>query len=163
MLNEPAFPKFLADSTSILLLRKRTNTRSIANDGREDPNLHFHQFGSLSILAHLILILPHPLTFSPSAQPPTSSPPATGSSHHRLRLRPRLTLLYRPLASISSFLAPTSKIYRSLTPQFKVFLHMSAMTLGGCIWAEKRVGEYLEVVRKERRAERRAEMERRGR
>jgi hypothetical protein len=40
---------------------------------------------------------------------------------------------------------------------------MGAMTLGGCIWAEKRVGEYLQVVRKERRAERRAEMERRGR
>ena len=43
-------------------------------------------------------------------------------------------------------------IYRGLTVQFKVFIQISAMTLGGCIFAEKRVTEYNNVVRTRNRA-----------
>jgi hypothetical protein len=43
-------------------------------------------------------------------------------------------------------------IYRGLTVQFKVFIQISAMTLGGCIFAEKRVGEYNDAVRRRNRA-----------
>ncbi|KAJ9663545.1 hypothetical protein H2198_000811 [Neophaeococcomyces mojaviensis] len=43
-------------------------------------------------------------------------------------------------------------IYRGLTIQFKVFIQLSAMTLGGCIFAEKRVSEYNDMVRRRNRA-----------
>ncbi|KAH0846783.1 hypothetical protein AYO21_07852 [Fonsecaea monophora] len=43
-------------------------------------------------------------------------------------------------------------VYRGLTIQFKVFLQISAMILGGCIFAEKRVGEFNEGIRRQRRA-----------
>lgn len=43
-------------------------------------------------------------------------------------------------------------VYRGLTPQFKVFMQLSAMTLGGCIFAEKRVSEYNDNVRRRNRA-----------
>ncbi|EXJ71895.1 uncharacterized protein A1O5_04396 [Cladophialophora psammophila CBS 110553] len=43
-------------------------------------------------------------------------------------------------------------LYRGLTVQYKVFLQISAMMLGGCIFAEKRVGEFNEGVRRRRRA-----------
>lgn len=43
-------------------------------------------------------------------------------------------------------------IYRGLTVQFKVFIQLSAMTLGGCIFAEKRVSEYNDMVRRRNRA-----------
>ncbi|PGG95985.1 hypothetical protein GX51_08051 [Blastomyces parvus] len=120
------------------------------------------RYGSISILAHLILLLPHPLRFassSPSssnaASPPTTS---TSSSHGKPEPKPkpptRTPLLYRPLTALSANLAPMSRIYRGLTPQFKVFLQLSAMTLGGCIWAEKRVNEYMDLMRKTKRAER---------
>jgi len=36
--------------------------------------------------------------------------------------------------------------------QFKVFIQLSAMTLGGCIFAEKRVSEYNDMVRRRNRA-----------
>ncbi|PGG99552.1 hypothetical protein AJ79_08489 [Helicocarpus griseus UAMH5409] len=114
------------------------------------------RFGSISILAHLILLLPHPLRFSSS--PPTSSPATTShpQPHHPPSAeKPKRTPLpYRPLTSLSASLAPTSRVYRGLTPQFKVFLQLSAMTLGGCIWAERRVNEFLEVTRRVKRAER---------
>ncbi|OAX81222.1 hypothetical protein ACJ72_04438 [Emergomyces africanus] len=119
------------------------------------------RFGSISILAHLILLLPHPLRFASSPSPSnTSSTPATstpssqGHPKPKPKPSPRTPLPYRPLTSLSANLAPISRIYRGLTPQFKVFLQLSSMTLGGCIWAEKRVNEYLEVMRKVKRAER---------
>jgi len=43
-------------------------------------------------------------------------------------------------------------VYRGLTIQFKVFIQLSAMTLGGCIFAEKRVSEYNDMVRRRNRA-----------
>lgn len=43
-------------------------------------------------------------------------------------------------------------VYRGLTVQFKVFIQLSAMTLGGCIFAEKRVSEYNDMVRHRNRA-----------
>ncbi|KAK2809746.1 hypothetical protein FQN50_003591 [Emmonsiellopsis sp. PD_5] len=128
------------------------------------------RFGSISILAHLILLLPHPLRFSsptphttpsPTTTPPprststpSSQPSPNTQSHPPKPPRTRTPLPYRPLTRLSEAIAPTSRIYRGLTPQFKVFLQISAMTLGGCIWAEKRVGEYLDVVRRVKRAER---------
>lgn len=50
------------------------------------------------------------------------------------------------------------QIYRNLTPQFKTYIQISAMMLGGCIWAERRVNEYRLFVRRKLRVE---EMERR--
>ncbi|OJD12186.1 hypothetical protein AJ78_07177 [Emergomyces pasteurianus Ep9510] len=118
------------------------------------------RFGSVSILAHLILLLPHPLRFASSSPPNTSStttnstPSSHGHPEPKLKPAPHTPLPYRPLTSLSANLAPISRVYRGLTPQFKVFLQLSSMTLGGCIWAEKRVNEYLEVTRKLNRAER---------
>ncbi|EXJ80477.1 hypothetical protein A1O1_08622 [Capronia coronata CBS 617.96] len=43
-------------------------------------------------------------------------------------------------------------VYQNLTVQFKVFLQMSAMILGGCIFAERRVTDYNESVRRRNRA-----------
>ncbi|KIX93655.1 uncharacterized protein Z520_10561 [Fonsecaea multimorphosa CBS 102226] len=43
-------------------------------------------------------------------------------------------------------------VYRGLTIQFKVFLQISAMILGGCIFAEKSVGDFNEGIRRQRRA-----------
>jgi hypothetical protein len=98
--------------------------------------------------------LPHPFVFSaPStpAHPATQSRPRP-SIFSRDYLRSRL--FHRPLEGFSEWISPGSKVYRGLTPQFKVFLQMAAMTLGGCIWAEKRVTEYINIVRKIRRADR---------
>ncbi|EEQ32644.1 conserved hypothetical protein [Microsporum canis CBS 113480] len=107
------------------------------------------RFGALSILAHLILSLPHPMHFTPSS----GSKAANSQPSPSPRKPP---LVYRPLISFSTSIAPMSRVYRGLTPQFKTFIQISVMTLGGCIWAEKRVGEYLDHVRKVKRAERRA-------
>lgn len=46
----------------------------------------------------------------------------------------------------------TNPIYRGLTVQFKVYIQISAMMLGGCIFAEKRINEYNESVRRRNRA-----------
>ena len=43
-------------------------------------------------------------------------------------------------------------VYRGLTVQFKVFIQLSAVTLGGCIFAEKRVTEYNDYIRRRNRA-----------
>ena len=43
-------------------------------------------------------------------------------------------------------------MYRGLTVQFKVFIQLSAMTLGGCIFAEKKVSEYNDMVRRRNRS-----------
>ncbi|EAS37446.3 uncharacterized protein CIMG_02800 [Coccidioides immitis RS] len=116
------------------------------------------RFGSLSIIAHLILILPHPMHFADHTPAPPS-PSSASSSPFRGRRPINLASVYRPLMSISESIAPISRVYRGLTPQFKVFLQISAMTFGGCIWAEKRVQEYLDVMRKVKRAKRRVETE----
>ncbi|EXJ79724.1 hypothetical protein A1O3_08007 [Capronia epimyces CBS 606.96] len=46
----------------------------------------------------------------------------------------------------------TNPIYRGLTVQFKVYIQISAMTLGGCIFAEKQVTDYNNAVRRRNRA-----------
>ncbi|KAL4936852.1 hypothetical protein BDV06DRAFT_227497 [Aspergillus oleicola] len=133
------------------------------------------RFGSVSILAHMIMILPHPFKFSPSANTPstTTGPPAPmqsqsqtqepshghGSSSNPRKPSPfsaslKSRLFYSPLEGFSEWLSPTARIYRGLTPQFKVYLQISAMTLGGVVWAERRVNEYIKMVRKMKRAER---------
>lgn len=102
----------------------------------------------------MILALPHPFIFS------APSPPAHPATQHRPRpsifsrdyLRSRL--FHRPIEGFSEWLSPGSRIYRGLTPQFKVFLQVVAMTLGGCIWQEKRVTEYINLMRKLKQAER---------
>ncbi|EED12447.1 conserved hypothetical protein [Talaromyces stipitatus ATCC 10500] len=104
----------------------------------------------------MILIMPHPFTFNNAAPPTTAS--TTGPSPSPSRYSPsgiRNTLFYRPLSSLSESIGPLSRIYRGLTPQFKIFIQIAAMTLGGTIWAERRVNEYLSALRKLRRAERR--------
>ncbi|OJJ43788.1 hypothetical protein ASPZODRAFT_135813 [Penicilliopsis zonata CBS 506.65] len=113
------------------------------------------KFGSVSILAHMILSLPHPFVFSKPASPPTSAthPAPQPSPLSRASLQSRL--FYRPLEGFSEWLSPTSRVYRGLTPQFKVFLQIAAMTLGGCLWAEHRVNQYIEIMRRVKRAERR--------
>lgn len=118
----------------------------------------------MSILAHLILVLPHPFTFDKSS-PPAAAASASESAAASGKKSPfsargvRQQLFYRPLTSLSESLAPMSRVYRGLTPQFKVFLNIAAMTLGGSIWAERRVGEYMDMLRKKRRAERRMGIE----
>ncbi|KAF4221353.1 hypothetical protein CNMCM8980_003415 [Aspergillus fumigatiaffinis] len=117
-------------------------------------------FGSVSILAHMILMLPHPFKFSPPATAPSHPPesPSPSSSRPRtLRFSKdhlRSKFIYGPLEGFSEWLSPTARVYRGLTPQFKVFLQIAAMTLGGCIWAERRVNEYIDFMRKVKRAER---------
>lgn len=58
------------------------------------------------------------------------------------------------MEGFSEWISPTARVYRGLTPQFKVFIQIAIMTLGGCIWAEKRVTEYIDLVRQIKRAER---------
>ncbi|EEH41240.2 hypothetical protein PAAG_03526 [Paracoccidioides lutzii Pb01] len=130
------------------------------------------RFGSISLLAHLILLLPHPLRFASS--PPSNSTATTPSTtpnphpqaqpHTHPKPPPSTPLLYRPLTRLSANLAPASRVYRGLTLQFKVFLQLSVMAMGGYVWAEKRVNEYMELVRKMKRVERaEAEAEAQGR
>ncbi|KAI9371675.1 hypothetical protein BJX61DRAFT_12807 [Aspergillus egyptiacus] len=114
------------------------------------------RFGSVSIIAHMIMILPHPFKFSPSA----TGPPQHMQEHSQPRRSlfskeyVRSRFFYRPLEGFSEWLSPTSRIYRGLTPQFKVFLQIAAMTLGGCVWAEHRVNDFINDIRKAKRAER---------
>lgn len=108
----------------------------------------------------MIMILPHPFRFSPPASPPTPSDPSQ-KAHARPRPSPfakdrlKSKLFYQPLEGFSEWLSPASRVYRGLTPQFKVFLQIAAMTLGGCVYAERRVDQYIKLVRKIKRAERR--------
>ncbi|CAI7572637.1 unnamed protein product [Penicillium bialowiezense] len=112
------------------------------------------RFGSVSILAHMILSLPHPFVFSAPTPPahPSTQPRPRLSIFSRDYLRSRL--FHRPIEGFSSWISPGSQIYRGLTPQFKVFIQVGLMTLGGCIWQEKRVTEYINLVRNLKRAER---------
>ncbi|KAF7117524.1 hypothetical protein CNMCM5793_006546 [Aspergillus hiratsukae] len=117
------------------------------------------RFGSVSILAHMILMLPHPFKFSPTAATPSTSqppsrPPASPRTSPFSKDSLRSKFIYGPLEGFSEWLSPTARVYRGLTPQFKVFLQIAAMTLGGCIWAERRVNEYIDYMRKVKRAER---------
>ncbi|KIW56674.1 hypothetical protein PV05_05314 [Exophiala xenobiotica] len=61
-------------------------------------------------------------------------------------------LRFGSISLLSHFLLLRHPVYRGLTVQFKVFLQISAMTLGGCIFAEKRVTEYNDAVRRRNRA-----------
>ncbi|KAI5287583.1 hypothetical protein KEM54_005885 [Ascosphaera aggregata] len=135
------------------------------------------RYASLSVLLHLVLSMPHPMILrsrsssettvitpeapSPSHQHAAASPSssvrvrlsraaqqATASTSTTARQTP---LLYRPLQGLSSFISPASKIYRGLTPQFKVFIQIGFMSLGGYIWAESRVNQLRERRRYERR------------
>ncbi|EPS26162.1 hypothetical protein POX_c04662 [Penicillium oxalicum] len=113
------------------------------------------RFGSVSILAHMIMILPHPFTFtSPTTPATTAGGPSRPRPSMFSRESIRSRLFYRPLEGFSEWVSPASRVYRGLTPQFKVFLQIAAMTLGGCIWAERRVNEYIELMRRIKRAER---------
>ena len=49
-------------------------------------------------------------------------------------------------------LVRVNPIYRGLTVQFKVYIQLSAMLLGGCIFAEKSVSEFNDNVRRRNRA-----------
>jgi hypothetical protein len=49
-------------------------------------------------------------------------------------------------------LQATHPVYRRVTFQFKVFIQIAAMTLGGCIFAEKEVSDYNDMLRRRRRA-----------
>lgn len=100
------------------------------------------------------MVLPHPFTFTAPTPPahPEAQPRPRPSPFSRDYLRSRV--FYRPLEGFSEWLSPASRVYRGVTPQFKVFLQIAAMTLGGCIWAERRVTEYIELMRNIKRAER---------
>lgn len=54
-----------------------------------------------------------------------------------------------------------SPVYRGLTVQFKVFLQMSAMTLGGMIEADRRLIKHEQYVRVEKKVARDQEVWRR--
>ncbi|BDD61813.1 hypothetical protein MPDQ_006244 [Monascus purpureus] len=110
------------------------------------------RFGSAGIIGHMILMLPHPFTF-----PRTSAPVETGTGKRPSffsREHLKSTFFYRPLEGFSDWISPTSRVYRTLTPQFKVFIQIAIMTLGGCIWAEKRYNEYIKLIRRMKRIER---------
>ncbi|RKF63786.1 hypothetical protein OnM2_023071 [Erysiphe neolycopersici] len=52
------------------------------------------------------------------------------------------------LGGLGQFMSP---VYRGLTIQFKVFLQMSGMILGGCLEADSRIREYEAKVRMHKR------------
>jgi len=51
-----------------------------------------------------------------------------------------------------------SPVYRGLTLQFKVYLQMSGMTIGGCLEADRRVRDYERSYRRIRKAKKDAEV-----
>ncbi|MCJ1318370.1 hypothetical protein MMC15_003698 [Xylographa vitiligo] len=59
-----------------------------------------------------------------------------------------------PLALLSLAGLALSPVYRALTLQFKLFLQMSGMTLGGMVEADRRLRGYEAVVRRRKRVER---------
>lgn len=108
----------------------------------------------------MILILPHPFTFANNASPPSLSQSQAQQQPRPARPAPsspnslRTRYLYRPLEGFSNWIAPKARVYQGLTPQFKVFLQIAGMTLGGCVWAERRVAQYIDFMRKVKRVER---------
>lgn len=54
-----------------------------------------------------------------------------------------------------------SPVYRGLTLQFKIYLQMSGMTIGGCVEAERRMREHEQRTRRMRKIRRDAEVWRR--
>ncbi|KAI1617902.1 hypothetical protein EDD37DRAFT_245282 [Exophiala viscosa] len=61
-------------------------------------------------------------------------------------------LRFGTISMLSHFLLNRHPVYRGLTVQFKVFIQISAMTLGGCIFAERSVTDYNNSVRRRNRA-----------
>ncbi|KAJ9626645.1 uncharacterized protein PV06_00059 [Exophiala oligosperma] len=61
-------------------------------------------------------------------------------------------LRFGTISILSHLLLLRHPVYRGLTIQFKVYLQLSAIILGGCIFAEKRVSEYNDAVRNRNRA-----------
>ncbi|MCJ1476841.1 hypothetical protein MMC13_005510 [Lambiella insularis] len=59
-----------------------------------------------------------------------------------------------PLALLSVTGLYISPVYRALTIQFKLFIQMSGMTLGGMIEADHRLREYEALVRVQKKRER---------
>jgi hypothetical protein len=49
-------------------------------------------------------------------------------------------------------LQATHPVYRRVTIQFKVFIQIAALTLGGVIFAEREVSDYNDMLRRRRRA-----------
>lgn len=90
--------------------------------------------------------MPPPSTVKNIAPPEALGPiAATGFASGALR--------FGTISMLSHFvLNRAHPVYRGLTVQFKVFIQLSAMTLGGCIFAEKRVSEYNDMARRRNRA-----------
>ncbi|MCJ1292981.1 hypothetical protein MMC34_004534 [Xylographa carneopallida] len=59
-----------------------------------------------------------------------------------------------PLALLALVGLAISPLYRGLTVQFRLFVQMSGMTLGGMVEADRRLREYEALVRRRRRVER---------
>lgn len=88
----------------------------------------------------------------PAAHASTINPPSqltSEATYGFLTGASRFLAISIPTHLALSYVHP---VYRNLTVQFKVFLQLSAGTLGGYIWAEKRVSEYNEMLRRRNRA-----------
>ncbi|MCJ1393805.1 hypothetical protein MMC18_006681 [Xylographa bjoerkii] len=59
-----------------------------------------------------------------------------------------------PLALLAGAGWALSPVYRALTVQFKLFVQMAGMTLGGMVEADRRLREYERVVRRRKKSER---------
>ncbi|MCJ1439138.1 hypothetical protein MMC27_008529 [Xylographa pallens] len=59
-----------------------------------------------------------------------------------------------PLALLALVGLSISPVYRALTVQFKLFIQMSGMTLGGMVEADRRLRAYEGAVRQRKRVER---------
>ncbi|MCJ1378790.1 hypothetical protein MMC17_001889 [Xylographa soralifera] len=59
-----------------------------------------------------------------------------------------------PLALLALVGLSISPVYRALTVQFKLFIQMSGMTLGGMVEADRRLRDYESLVRRRKRVER---------
>jgi hypothetical protein len=94
---------------------------------------------------------PSSTSHSPSGAPPIIPPNQVNTEAARGFLSGALR--FTSISIIAHILLQrVHPIYRGLTLQFKIFVQLSAATLGGCIFAEKRVSEYNNMVRRQQRA-----------
>lgn len=108
----------------------------------------------------------------PLGQPPIAPPRQVSSEGFRGFMSGALRYSSISIA-LHLVLNRMSPVYRGLTIQFKIFLQLAAITLGGCICASRRVSDFNETIRRQQRSlersqqiwsqerEMRAEMERR--